>query len=292
MKVYNRSEWTAIFPRGGGVDIADEIDGLPNFQKPEVLGTAIHFVGSRGDIGQRDPRNVLEQQRKQDMDQKRWSDIMYNLAVAQEVEGVWVARGIVNKGAANGSGLNGKTARTNNSEYISLVCLVGGTENPTDLLFENILNARLLILGMYPTAFDVKPHFHFRATACPGEKISKVLFTKNGAPRKSFWDPSNASKPVLPEVPVEEFDCGLPPATLRLDSRNTDVYTLQNYLAFFGYYRVRVDGHFGPITRAAVMEVQDVLRRGGFYPYGVDGVYGPHTRNGWCQLLAILSTLA
>lgn len=296
MKIYDRSEWTSILPRFAGVKIPDEIDGLPNFQENEVKGIAIHFVGSRGDLGNRDPRGLWEQFRQDDMVRKNWSDIQYNLGVAQELAGVWTLRGLINKGAANGSGNNGKTARVNNSEYISIVCAVGATELPTDLLFENLKDARKLVLAKYPTATDIRPHFYFSKTDCPGENIGNVIFTSNGEIDKAFWEgtPVGEKVPSSGYVPptIKGFKCELPPPVLRLDDRNMNVYSLQNYLAFFGYYRVRVDGHYGPITRAAVMQIQDELRRLDLYPFVVDGVYGPKTKEGWCELLASLHVIA
>jgi hypothetical protein len=281
MIVFPRREWTATLPANAGVDLADEIDGLPNFVAKEVKGMAIHYFGSTGDLGHRDVRGVFEQARKQDMDVKHYSDIMYNTGVANNEAGVFELRGLVNKGAANG-GTEKKPARYNNAQYPSTLCVLGATEKPTDTLFENLLWARQLHLAKYPDAPDVRPHLYFKPTSCPGEQVLSVCFNKDYSMKKTFWD----QLPLPPANPA--YVCPAPQVPLTEGAVGQEVYNLQALLAFFGYYNVTQDGVYGNITRWGVALLQNDLHNGGFYPYNTDGYYGPKTIEGWCKLLNVL----
>jgi hypothetical protein len=281
MTIYARREWTATLPESAGVDLADEIDGLPNFVEKEVKGLAIHYFGSTTDQGHRDVRNVFEQARKQDMDVKHYSDIMYNIGVANNEEGVFELRGLINKGAANG-GTTKKPAKYNNAEYVSVLCVLGATEKPTDTLFENLLSCREFFLSKYPNATDVRPHLYFRPTSCPGDQVLSVAFNKDHTMKQTFWNQT------VPEKPVSEYVCTIPQIPLSEGSVGQEVYNLQAHLAFFGYYGVKQDGVYGNITRWGVALLQNDLHRAGYYPYNTDGYYGPKTIEGWCKLLSVL----
>lgn len=67
----------------------------------------------------------------------------------------------------------------------------------------------------------------------------------------------------------------LPMPTLRLGDRGGRVVHLQHVLSFWGYYRARIDGDFGPRTKTGVAAWQVALKR--FSPGPADGVYGPRT---------------
>jgi len=281
MIVFPRREWTATLPERAGVDLADEIDGLPNFVASEVKGLAVHYFGSTLDLGHRDVRNVFEQARHQDMDVKHWSDIMYNLGAPNNEEGVFELRGLVNKGAANG-GTTEKPARYNNAQYPSVLCVLGATEKPTDTLFNNLLWARQLLLSKYPNATDVRPHFYFKPTQCPGDGVVSVAFNKDHTMKKTFWNQTP------PEDPKPVYVCPCPQIPLTEGAQGQEVYNLQALLAFFGYYTAKQDGHYGNITRWGVALLQNDLHNAGYYPYNTDGYYGPKTIEGWCKLLNVL----
>lgn len=284
MIVHSRSEWTAVNPQGSPVDLNDEVDGLPNFRQDEVKGVAIHYGGTTFDLAAIDPRNHFEAIRRNDMVNLRYSDIKYNLGCAPREEGVWALRGLVNKGGANGSGSNGQTASTNNAQYVAIYLQLGAEEKPTDLLLDNLRDARNLVLAAYPNATDIKPHRWFRPTACPGDYVMSAVFNKDGSPKKTFWNKE-------PEAPVGEYKCPLPLPSLREGDRNIRVVELQHQLGFWGYYNANADGVYGPITRWGVATLQNDLKKWGYYDQVVDGMYGQFTYDGWCTHLKGLSEL-
>lgn len=88
-------------------------------------------------------------------------------------------------------------------------------------------------------------------------------------PLKPFTVPTPAPPPAPPKAPVV-----VPQPTLRLTTpvtRGKEVMVLQNVMTFWGWYRNKVDGWFGPMTADAVKAMQRALR------ITADGVYGPVT---------------
>lgn len=67
----------------------------------------------------------------------------------------------------------------------------------------------------------------------------------------------------------------LPLPTLRQGDEGPLVEQLQQVLAFWKYYAKRIDGQFGPRTKAAVVEWQLALQSLNAGP--ADGIYGPRT---------------
>jgi hypothetical protein len=266
-KLIPRSAWTAYPAKGNTGN--DDIDGLPNFRSDELLGTCVHFTGTDRNYQELDPAVEFEKIRRVDMGSKGYGDIMYNLGVAGNVEGVWTLRGTTNKGAANGSA-------TVNAQYVSVFCLLGRYEQPTDLMLENLRNARKVILYSWPNAQGIVGHDQVRpgGTECPGMFLIPIIHTPG------FWDQVNPEPPA----PVP-FVCELPPAPLSEGTKNVHVQDLQNQLAFWGYYTARADGDYGPITRHAVRLLQADLSAAGKYRKEIDGQYGRYTRDGWCALL-------
>lgn len=275
-KIIPRSSWTSSSARGNTG--ADETDGMPDFRPNEIKGICVHYTGTDVEYATRNPGTEFEKIRRTDVNSKGYGDIMYNLGVAQQVEGVYTLRGITNKGAANGS-------TDTNAQYLSILCLLGTYEVPTDLLLDNLRSARKLVLGKYPDATAIVGHYQVRATGCPGEYLKNIIA------QPSFWDQASPVPPVI-EKPTEAFSCDLPPAPLSAGTRNVNVTDLQNMLAYWGYYNARVDGDYGNITVQAVKRLQDDLRVSGKYRHNIDGQYGRYTRQGWCLLLQDLWNIA
>lgn len=277
-KVLPRSDWTAI-PAKGNTG-ADEFDGLPNYRAEEVKGICVHWPGVNTVYANKNPASVFEGIRKNDMGAKGYGDIMYNLGVAQQVEGVYTLRGLTNKSAANGNA-------SLNAQYVAILCLVGIEETPTDLLLNNLKDARKLVLGEYPNATAIVGHGDIRpgGTACPGKYLNALI------KKADFWLDTQPA-PVPEQKPPAPFVDNLPPAPLNPGDRNVNVTDLQNNLAYWGYYKVRVDGSYGPLTVAAVKQLQDDLRVQGKYRQAVDGKYGRYTRAAWVLLCKELWDIA
>jgi hypothetical protein len=269
MTIHSRSEWTSTPARGNTGN--DDTDGMPNFRAAELLGICVHYTGVNTNYQGRAPAPVFENIRKQDMGTKGYGDIMYNLGVAGNIEGPWILRGLTNKGAANGG-------TASNNGYLSVLCLVGENEKPTDLLLQNLQEARRLTLIKYPHATKVVGHKDVRPTACPGIYLDPII--KN----PEFW--KGTIIPPQPKPPTKPaYVCKLPPAPLQEGDKNVHVQDLQEALSFWGYYKVRADGNYGPLTRASVKELQADLKDAGKYRKNLDGQFGKYTRDGWCAFL-------
>lgn len=76
--------------------------------------------------------------------------------------------------------------------------------------------------------------------------------------------------------------CGLPPATLRPGDRSNDVGVLQRWLAARGWYALRVDNRYGPVTAQGVQKLQRAARDAELQPGPIDGIFGPRTRAAGC----------
>jgi Putative peptidoglycan binding domain/N-acetylmuramoyl-L-alanine amidase len=268
MKVINRADWTSRIPRNEKVDLQDEVDGLPNFVKSEVAGVAIHYTGMKT-TANNDPLDLLRSVMSHDMDVKRISDIMYNLAVTPSGD-VVVCRGLINRGGANSA-----TDPQMNRKYVSILVLVGVDDKITKDMIKGIQFARTCSLYLYPEGTEVVGHRDIRATACPGEALQKLV------------DNGTLATDYSPDTVVSSN----PAPTLTLGNRNSRVFDLQNILVLFGFNQSPVDGYYGPNTQAAVASFQTMLKGANLYPYTIDGVYGPKTAEGLAKLQEILSHL-
>jgi hypothetical protein len=268
MKVVNRADWTSRIPRNEKVDLDDEVDGLPNFVASEVKGVAIHYTGMKT-TANNDPFDLLRSVMSHDMDVKRISDIMYNLAVTPTGE-VVVCRGLINRGGANSA-----SDPMMNRRYVSILVLVGVDDKITKAMIEGIKFARACSLYLYPNGTEVVGHRQIRATACPGEALQKLV--DNGS-LSADYNPN----PVVFNNPAP---------TLTIGNRNSAVFDLQNILIFFGFNQSPADGVYGPKTQAAVASFQQMLKDANLYPYTVDGIYGPKTAEGLAKFQEILSNL-
>lgn len=271
MRIINRSDWTQRIPRNAVEDLDDVVDGLPNFVPNEVKGVCIHYTGMKT-TKDLDPLSLLRSVLSNDMDNKRFSDIMYNLAVTV-IDGeaaVVVCRGLINRGGANSS-----VDPVMNRKYPSILVLVGTDDKITKELINGIKFARTCVKYLYPAANVVVGHRDIRETACPGDKLEKLV--KDGTLAVDY----NPNSVVFTN----------PAPTLTICNKNSRVFDLQTILRTLGFYDNLIDGNYGPKTQGAVTLLQETLKASNLYPYSIDGVYGPKTYEGLGKFQEILSHL-
>jgi hypothetical protein len=98
-----------------------------------------------------------------------------------------------------------------------------------------------------------------------------------------------ATVEVATQVAAGSRGASLPTPTLRQGDSGPNVAQLQEILAFWNYYRHKVDGEFGPRTKQALMEWQRALQP--LNPGPVDGIYGPRTHAAAAASYASLARL-
>ena len=95
----------------------------------------------------------------------------------------------------------------------------------------------------------------------------------------SIWESKeNNSLPVGNSNPKCEL------STTFTEETGVHVFELIETLAYWGYYRGRNDGVYGPITRQAVRELQADLKDSRLYLKNIDGRYGRYTREAFCSV--------
>lgn len=268
MKVFPRSSWTSHLP--SETQRADRVDDLLFFSKNIVRGIMIHADMGAYELLNRDPNAHFDTIRRNDVGVHGFSDIKYNLGVAPRVEGVWELRGLVNKGA-------GSDTPEFNSRYIHVYCQLAADEKPTDVMLQNLVDARHLVLSLYPNATEVIGHTNHgsRTVVCPGEYLLQVV-------ESSLWDsePTVSTEGEVPSVGGREGD------------QSIHVYSLISMLNYLGYYRQKNTGKYDSGVSQAVKELQVDLKEGGFYKRTIDGHFGPYTRKGWNAYLSTLRMIA
>jgi hypothetical protein len=136
---------------------------------------------------------------------------------------------------------------------VSVLVLLGNEEPPTDLLLFNLIQAKQLIQARFPNATQIN---------------SKLPF-------KDFW-----------ETKLPEQEKLLPNLTNSFtQTTSVHVFDLIEQLAFWGYYKGRNDGVYGPVTKNAVSQLQADLKDGRLYLKRVDGLYGRYTREAFLRYL-------
>lgn len=261
MKIITRSEWTASYPKTNSGTEGQA--GLPNFRKSEVLGISVCQPDVTSLFLERDPYPIFDTIRKEDLNIRGYGDIQYNFGVTSNVEGVFSLRGMCNKSVAH-------SRPELNSQYISILALVGNDEKPTDVLVQNIQDAQQLVLGRFPDAFGT---FAGRTTGYLKQVID------------SIW---SQNKDSSPPVGLPSSKCQL--STTFSEETSVHVFELIETLAYWNYYRGRNDGVYGPITRQAVRELQADLKDSRLYLKNIDGRYGRYTREAFCLFLKQLQT--
>lgn len=240
----------------------DPVHPLTLLYGPDVLGTACHWPGTTGPIGDSGlaaTARRLEGYRAfhtaPPADGGRgWNDIAYNVAIDQGGR-AFDLRGISHWSAANGS-------VATNRRWIAVLFLIGPGEQPTAAALDTFRWLRSqVILKAYPAATKVLGHVDVRPepTACPGPLLEAHI--KAGDLSRPWTAP--APKPAAP-YRLKEY--------LRRGSTGPAVAAWQKRLnAEPGILDVRVDGDFGTVTEDAT---QDFQRK---YHLTADGVVGPNT---------------
>lgn len=99
--------------------------------------------------------------------------------------------------------------------------------------------------------------------------------------------PPTTVVPAPPKPPTPPVIVPVP--TLRLTTPTTNgkqVATLQQVLTFWGWYRAKVDGWFGPVTADGVKAMQRALK------ITVDGIYGPQSAAAYKRFAETMAGLA
>jgi len=235
--VHLRSAWTSIVPRvNKGADPYQDLASLRDPQKLEVNWLPDYF-----DYQMAQPEQLLVDLLKTDLNYGGLSDASWNFAVAGNKEGVYVLRGCRTKDAFQ---------LRDREETLSVLCLLGRAEKPTDQLLDNLKAAYSLCNYVYPG-------IEF------GENKQEHLFNLVQAV------PVGTEKIVFPKVEQ----------SLYLESESVHVHGLIEALSYYGYYKSRNDARYGPITKQAVAELQYDMKKIGYYHKAIDGYYGRWTRD-------------
>lgn len=165
VEVNRREDWTSRPPRYGGLPMDDDlVDGYQNFNPKNITSIAVHYTGSSTERGT-DPRARLRNIQANDMDNKHYFDIMYNLAASLGGE-AWYARGIYNEGAAQLSG---------NFEAPSVLVIAGVNDLIPPECIEAVRACVAAIRNVYPSAKLIRPHQFWVQTACPGQYLLDLI---------------------------------------------------------------------------------------------------------------------
>lgn len=252
VQLMTRADWTSHGPARP----------LTALEASQVVGMSIHWPGTTGPIGDPGARRIagrLEGYRAFHTDPepvgRGWSDIAYNLA-ADQAGRIWPLRGTAWRSAANGD-------QATNQRYVAVLALVGPGEQPTPALCEALrVIRREHILTRYPGARNVVGHRDVRPdpTDCPGDILERLI--KAG----TFVGPTAVPAPAGHEARPFELR-----RLLRFGCTGRDVEQLQKRLNQLLDRDVRVDGDFGPDTRAAVVTLQRA------HDLTADGVVGKWT---------------
>jgi hypothetical protein len=256
MNVLPRSSWTSHNTRSAVV--ADQFNGTTYNRKP--IGISIHTPPVVQKTSDKDPVEIFQTLGTEAFI-KGLSDIQYNLGVTNNADSTWNLRGLQNVSAASPD-------PNYNSEFVSIFVSCGTEEKPPDHLLRNLLGARRLVVSRYPSATQVN------WTDCYNPYL-KAIFSK-----PNFWEGGILQ---TPDIPCSEFS--LPDFELHAGQEGVHVFDLQEQLAYWRYYRTRVDGKYNSQTIDAVTELQADLIDGKLYFYGIDGIYSDHLRRAWMKYL-------
>jgi len=156
-----RSEWTSTPNRRAGRDL-----------KPsEVTAIAVHYpaTGNTKHKGETKAQTAARLRGWRELHvrpPRSWADIGYNYAIDQAGR-VWDLTGL-NRGAHAG------TAKANR-ESVGVLLIVGNKETPTDAMLASFRELRAWIIKRLPKAAEVRPHSSYVSTACPGDKIRRLI---------------------------------------------------------------------------------------------------------------------
>jgi len=154
MKLIPRSAWTSLPP--SPTTVGENIIGLPYFTKPPQT-IVFEQVEEDFQLVYRNPAQELHRMFKTGTTFTGISDISYNYAIAQNVEGVFVIRGALTK--------------CPNSENLKVLMLLGKGEKPTDLLLQNQKSISFTESGLPPAGSNEIPTSNMR----PGDRSVHVF---------------------------------------------------------------------------------------------------------------------
>lgn len=222
-------------------------EGIPLLELRAISGLSLHHSGGAGDAARAnaDPVGFLKELQLLFLEERGLSDIAYNWMIVADGR-VYEGRGLRYRCAANGT-------NDGNLRYPSVI-FPGDFRAATSLTAAQIgafRQLRAMVRGVAPQATGAEPHSAFKATACPGANIVRLI-------------------PELVRNPPAGGSSGSRPV-LRRGSSGSAVRTLQQAINAWGGARLLVDGDFGAATEIAVRRFQTA------HGLVVDGVVGNQT---------------
>lgn len=214
---------------------------------PARGGVTIHYVGSRVGIPESAPhsrcRAKVREIHRWHTNGNGWAYFAYTVAVCQHGI-VMEGRGLGRRTAANGT-------NPGNQNYYAIVCLIGGSERPSDEMVQGVRDAVAYLRETGGAGPRVNGHRDHLSTSCPGGPLYELV-------RGGKLGVGGSS------TPASSVSRGM--TSVR------SVRGQQEAVNQLGYSpRLVVDGIWGPLTDAGVRWAQRLL--------GVDddGLWGPAT---------------
>lgn len=237
--------------------------------RPPIPGNVdaltVHWVGSSSYNRKRDriADGIKAIEKSQMRNNSALSCVSYNFFV-DKFGRVWEGRGFRYRNAANGGNANNLTS-------MSVCVLVGQSDSQvTPDILSGLRTLYSEAVKHYGRPLKVECHSDVRPTQCPGPLLTSLV--------RSGRIQTPDSVAVTPVTPIVKPPAPLPVAgpaipkfpgqSIRLGSSGDDVRAIQARLAQRGFYSLRVDGKFGPMTDISVKNFQ---RR---HARPIDGIVG------------------
>lgn len=188
MTYYTRADWGAKPP----------IQSRPI--SDSLRGVVVHWTGTLVVS----PRDTVVAVQRYHMQTKGWWDCAYNEYVDLNGD-AWEGRGLLLRTGANGT-------LALNKRYISICCLMGPGQLPTDAMVAGIRERIRVIRHYQPQATEVLGHLDIRPTDCPGPDVYDLVKRRAFEPGSTITiapsppDPlPYAPKPPPVVQPVDEL---------------------------------------------------------------------------------------
>lgn len=189
-----RSAWGARAPKSGP----------GNMIASKVRGVAVHWpgMGSRRLESAAAVASALKSWQAFHMDDKRWSDIAYQVAIDQAGR-AWTLRGFRTQ-----SGANGDTGP--NQQYGAILLVLGSGEHPSPAMIATTREVVADFRAMYRGADEIEPHSAVRpeGTDCPGDIVRGLISAGELEPGQTQEDWFDMATP-------EEIEAAVYNGTLR-----------------------------------------------------------------------------
>lgn len=159
-----------------------------------VRGVAIHWPGSgETDSFDQDAEvaSALRGWQAFHMDGRKWSDIAYNVAVAQDGD-AWTLRGLYTQSGANGD-------LTLNQQYVAILLVLIADEEPSEAMKRTVRKVIQDVRDIYGEDADlIVPHSAIRGggTDCPGPKARAAITAGYFEPRAEPQPPKEEEDPM------------------------------------------------------------------------------------------------